>query len=445
MTRIQSLKLALAAALVLAAGAARAQCPAAESCPGCCCAASRDVAAPASCCPACCSQTAAAAPKCSCGTGCCADGKCCCTKKKAAAGKCCCAKGEGCGGKCCCAKSGSCATGCCCGKAEKTGCCCQANTSGCSCCAVKPCACAAKCCCDKECACGANCSCGKKRGPAKVQKVKIKAPAAPMFLMVPSPSPMGWPAPVQAPYVTPLMPTADIYNPYPQMTTYGIPAMPPPACCPPPAPTQAPVMPPTVTGTVSVPVPVAVANPYALTNSCPAPAPVVNCSHAARAWAPTTGQVYVLEAKLVDACAGKPGHVVACPKMVVAEGKQAVVQAGNSVALNEGSVHDLVSQTAGPNTGRHVFLGSLIKARVEGMDDNQVKIDLVVKHNDVEAAGARDILVLGQHLRTVRTVTLGKSVRVVLDKNDHGAARSYVEFTVTRLEDRPTPVSCLSK
>jgi hypothetical protein len=122
---------------------------------------------------------------------------------------------------------------------------------------------------------------------------------------------------------------------------------------------------------------------------------------------------------------------VTCPKLTFLEGKTAVVHVGKCVALKEGSVDDLVQQANYVYAEDQVALGDQVRVKVSTVDKDRVQVDLAVRRSEVERASKSGIVIAGSSVRCVQKVQLGKIVKVVLDRNDHGSARTRVEFKVT--------------
>jgi hypothetical protein len=165
----------------------------------------------------------------------------------------------------------------------------------------------------------------------------------------------------------------------------------------------------------------------------PVPAEVVKlrtAANAAEVQPAPSEKAYVLELKMVHIIGGKEEEMT-CPKLTFLEGKTAVVHVGKCLALKQGSVDDLVQQANYVSPQDEVQLGNLVRVKVMGLDKKRVQVDLTVRHSEVEKASKRGIVVVGNSVRSVCKVHLGKVGKLVLDRNDQGAARTRIEFKVT--------------
>jgi hypothetical protein len=141
-----------------------------------------------------------------------------------------------------------------------------------------------------------------------------------------------------------------------------------------------------------------------------------------------------MELKMMCARPGKQDQCLACPRVTFQEKSTAVVNVCDCLKLTHGSVEDLVSRGGGCSSAEYqVWLGSMIKVKVSERDGDHVRVDLSVRRSEVERASKQGVLVLGQSLRAARKVRLGKVVKLTLDKNDQGMARTWVEFKVTEV------------
>lgn len=358
----------------------------------------------------------------------------------------------------------------CCGKTCSCTAPAKAAAAKCPCCG-ETCACAAKCGCGKKCASGANCcnagsgvacvGCYTQRVPAKVKKKQTAGKAVRYIVVIPGLPPMT-PLPdvgplANIPYLADLFgaPLPPAYAPPP--VPAALPFPPPPPVCYPYGPTPAPGMPsyapvsppppsapPAVTYIASGPAPGPVPVPAPPCCAVPAPAPAsgeaVNVFHATSApsvtraiASPSAGseKVYVVDLKLVSLHSGGKSQPLCCPRLSIPEGQAKVISIGKSVALKQGSVEDLVSQASYNCPEDEVHLGNKVVAKVTGLTKDQVRVDLAVNQCAIDTASQSDIVVAGSCLRAVQKVTLGKTVRLTVEKNDRGKPRTVVEFRVT--------------
>jgi hypothetical protein len=142
-------------------------------------------------------------------------------------------------------------------------------------------------------------------------------------------------------------------------------------------------------------------------------------------------KAYMLELKMVQTAAGGKEQYVACPRVTFLEGKTATVHVGKCLALKQGTVDDLVEQANYVCPEDQVQLGNLVRVKVTGLTKDRVQVDLTVGHSEVEKASKNGIVVVGSNVRSICKVQLGKVVKLVLDRNAQGSARTRMEFKVT--------------
>jgi hypothetical protein len=118
--------------------------------------------------------------------------------------------------------------------------------------------------------------------------------------------------------------------------------------------------------------------------------------------------------------------------LCVAEGTTGVVHIGSSLALSEGTVQDLVTPAGRVSPEDQVALGHRIRVKVTSCPNNRVRVDMNIQHTEVQTAGQDGIVVAGNTFRVVQKAQLGQAVSVTLEKGDHAAARTRVEFQVTQ-------------
>jgi hypothetical protein len=152
-----------------------------------------------------------------------------------------------------------------------------------------------------------------------------------------------------------------------------------------------------------------------------------------------TEKTFIIDLKFVEVPANGDKQVVTCPRLTFLEGKPAVVQVGNWMGLTHGNIQDLTTHANYVSPEDRVRLGSQMRVKVTGLENDWLRVDLAVEKTDVEKADKKSIVVLGKSLRTVQRVRLDKPVKVILTKDRRGAAQSWVEFTVTQEKDSPGP------
>lgn len=280
----------------------------------------------------------------------------------------------------------------------------------------------AKCCEDRG--CPGSTTCTKEGCPPCYLDVATKAgmplPMGPIFLVVPGPLPFlpppahGGPAPTGVVLPHPIYPA-----PMPQATTGYAELVPAPR-------------PVSWTAPASAILPCAAVTPPC--PACPADqAERLRASDCLGTRGPRGEQcdrMHVIEIRLVSRGPNGEERVECGPKMTVMDGATAVMQQGSCIALQDGSVQDLVrcSHTVKPED--QVHLGFSLTARAESLEDDRVRLDVQLRRSEVEQATQDGIVVLGSTVRTALKVKVGKPVKVVVEKDDEGEARCWVELTV---------------
>jgi hypothetical protein len=183
-----------------------------------------------------------------------------------------------------------------------------------------------------------------------------------------------------------------------------------------------------VAAPVSLPPPTAVAPPAPPVMPCVAHEAVPASARA------SAHKAYIVELKLVEVRPGKPDHVLCAPKLQVVEGATATMHAGPEVALEHGSVRDLLPPSASRGA-EEVQLGSLVNVKVTRGGHGHARLDLSIQKVEVERATKNGLVMMGSGLRAVQKVHLGKVVKFPLEKDDHGATRCRVELTLNEAED----------
>jgi hypothetical protein len=144
-------------------------------------------------------------------------------------------------------------------------------------------------------------------------------------------------------------------------------------------------------------------------------------------------KAYMMELSMKESRPGERDRTLHSVQLAFVEGKPAKVHVGSRFALNEGSIQDLLTPAAvGPED--QVSLGNQVQVKVVGLKAGQVRVDLEVQRNDIETASKDGILIMGSNARMVRKVQLGKPVKLVLDRDDEGKARTRIEFKVTEMK-----------
>jgi hypothetical protein len=118
--------------------------------------------------------------------------------------------------------------------------------------------------------------------------------------------------------------------------------------------------------------------------------------------------------------------------VAIMAGCEGVIHYGSTVNLHEGNVSDLVTRVSHVTSEQdQVQLGRLIKVKIARAEHGLVRMDLTVQCNEVEKASKDGIVVKGDCIRTVQKVKLGNATKIVLSKDDHGAATIWIEVKVT--------------
>jgi hypothetical protein len=123
--------------------------------------------------------------------------------------------------------------------------------------------------------------------------------------------------------------------------------------------------------------------------------------------------------------------------VAMVEGVMAVVHLGSSVTLHEGNVKDLVTHASyiAPEDNK-VQLGQKVQIKVVRADNGLVRMDLTLDRNEIEMASKDGIVVLGNSMRTVQKLKLGKVKIIVLNKDADGTASTWIEVKVRELPKR---------
>jgi hypothetical protein len=121
-------------------------------------------------------------------------------------------------------------------------------------------------------------------------------------------------------------------------------------------------------------------------------------------------------------------------QMAMVEGEKAVAHFGHSVALQNGTVRDLVTPVSyKAQSENQVNLGRSVEVKAVRVENGLVRLDLTMQQNEVENASKDGIMVVGKTVRIVQKVKLGNATKLVLRKDNQGAACSWIEVKVTKM------------
>jgi hypothetical protein len=146
-----------------------------------------------------------------------------------------------------------------------------------------------------------------------------------------------------------------------------------------------------------------------------------------------TEKVYTFEIKVVEVRPGQADHVHAS-KLMFPEGVPATIQFGGFIALQDSSMNDLVTSVQAEGSDQ-VQVGDLVQVKVTHVDEDLVRLDLVLQSSNVEKASKNGILVTENGLRLARKVHLGKVVKFPWQKDSDGNVRTRVEVIVKEAKD----------
>ncbi len=181
-------------------------------------------------------------------------------------------------------------------------------------------------------------------------------------------------------------------------------------------------------GPLPLPVPVLKANVGRTAPACCAP-PAPSATKAS-VKDPQEKQ-FVIETRVVETRPNQQEQVLFYPRVTVLEGQPASVNLCDIAA-------------AGQRDGQKpVRTDGLMQVQVEELDSGDLLLDLTVQKNTVEKSGKSGTVVLCRRLAAVQEMKPGKPMKLVLEKDDQGGARTWVEVMVRDAADKAGAVPAL--
>jgi len=168
-------------------------------------------------------------------------------------------------------------------------------------------------------------------------------------------------------------------------------------------------------GPFPLPVPILRANVTSAAAAC--------CTPPAKAQATAAepeDKQFTVETRLVGVRQGRPEQVLFAPKLTVSEGQAA------SVTLLCGGV----AQAGHPGAPLPERMDGQLQVQVEELDSGDLLLNLHVQKNTMEKYSKNGAIFLSQQLAAIHEVKPGKPMKLVLEKDDQGGARTWVEVLV---------------
>lgn len=132
---------------------------------------------------------------------------------------------------------------------------------------------------------------------------------------------------------------------------------------------------------------------------------------------------YVLEARIVETRPGRPDHaIIHFPRVTFLEDQPV------SVSIRDGVFSAAPAAGAKPPAKPD----GLMQFQVQTLDTGDLLLDLSVQKNHVEESNHYHTIVLGQRMTAIQEVKPGERVKLVLEKNDQGGPRSWIELQVRK-------------
>ncbi len=148
------------------------------------------------------------------------------------------------------------------------------------------------------------------------------------------------------------------------------------------------------------------------------------------------------------------------PRITLIRGQLAYVSIGGTVLAREGSLQDLLSPVNcspttpvepsafvnaplpdRPSPRSHVTaqpvaleVGTSLRVQVTAPTEGRLRLDATLQTSEMTEATPDGMRLVGQSYRFLKRVEPGKAVRLVLDRDSDGAAKRWLECTVTEIE-----------
>lgn len=141
-----------------------------------------------------------------------------------------------------------------------------------------------------------------------------------------------------------------------------------------------------------------------------------------------------ITAKIVEFDASGKEFVVGEPTLTTAEGLRASVSLHGYKSVHLGGDVSITVPTVnisvpGGDGDEQLELGRSLRVKLIGREHGRIRMDASVESRELEAV-ENGIRVRDHSVRAIETIRLGQPVTLVLDKDAHGAARSWIELTV---------------
>jgi len=134
-------------------------------------------------------------------------------------------------------------------------------------------------------------------------------------------------------------------------------------------------------------------------------------------------KIYRLDAKVVNV-EGRKREDTVYPNLLLTERSPAVrlIRRSGVWYLDRERKEDVQTAT------------TVFEVKVTARKSGKVCLDLSWRGSEIEKAHWKDVLIIGQHLRTIQDIEVGKPLKLVYAKDREGAAQRWMELVVTREE-----------
>jgi hypothetical protein len=144
-------------------------------------------------------------------------------------------------------------------------------------------------------------------------------------------------------------------------------------------------------------------------------------------------RTYSVELKTLEGNGDQTEAVTMCPKLMVPEGHGCMVSFDGQEAVLGKCV------AACPKMQPCGHSGGVVQVQVVGEKDGEIDLDLHVQQTEIEKTSKEGMQVLSHSLHVVRTVSLGKATRLVLDRSCGGTPTRWLEVRVSPGETTAMP------
>ena len=128
---------------------------------------------------------------------------------------------------------------------------------------------------------------------------------------------------------------------------------------------------------------------------------------------------FCVETRLMEKRAGRQEQILLMPRLTVLEGQQA------SMTVCGG-----VPQAGQRGEATPEGMDSMLQVQVEELDSGNLLLDLTVQRNMVEKSNKSGTVIQCRRLAAIQEVKPGKATKLVLEKDDKGGARTWLEVMV---------------